>query len=176
MTGQHIDERDNLPPEAVLLSDEVREIGRSDARVLISGGSDVAEFLAQSIHQGSRRATGPFVAVSCVQEDDAAVATRLFGDSIDQHGALARANHGTVLLNDIDALSAPMQSRLLLFLATGEVASAGSDDGIARVNVRVVSSTEQNLRDRLLRGQFLEDLFYRLNVVHLVLPGSAADH
>ena len=88
----------------------------------------------------------------------------------DKAGILELGDRGTVFLDEIGEMTLRMQGLLLRFLETGELRRVGSDRGIARVNVRVISATNRDLRRLVAEGQFREDLFYRLNVMHLVVP------
>ena len=77
---------------------------------------------------------------------------------------------GTVFLDEIGEMTLRMQGLLLRFLETGELQKVGADGGARHVNVRVIAATNRNLRDMIAQGTFREDLFYRLNVIHIVVP------
>ena len=88
----------------------------------------------------------------------------------DKPGKLEYADKGTVFLDEIGEMTLRMQGLLLRFLETGELQKVGSDRASGRVNVRVIAATNRDLRTMIADGQFREDLFYRLNVIHLVVP------
>jgi DNA-binding NtrC family response regulator len=154
---------------------------RCDARVLISGepGADVRS-VAAAIHRGGRRAGAALLTVRCGGVDDVTLEARLFGRTrVDASGAvrhtrgcLERAHGGTVLLTDVGALSARLQTRLLQFVDTGEVRRVGADRAHTRVDVRLIASASPGLFEETLAARFREDLFYRLNTLHLIVPGT----
>ncbi len=88
----------------------------------------------------------------------------------DKPGKLELAHEGTVFLDEIGEMTLRMQGLLLRFLETGELQKVGADGGGRAVNVRVIAATNRNLRDMIAQGTFREDLFYRLNVIHLDMP------
>ena len=88
----------------------------------------------------------------------------------DKPGKLELAHEGTVFLDEIGEMTLRMQGLLLRFLETGELQKVGADGGGRVVNVRVIAATNRNLRDMIAQGTFREDLFYRLNVIHLDVP------
>lgn len=123
--------------------------------------------IAHAIHVGSRRAQGPFVSVSCGGPRAALLEADLFGTGgnrfagHDESGAIARADGGIVFLDDVGELSPPIQALLSQFLATGDI------HGSRAVNVRVITGSSRSLFERVLTHEFREDLFYRLNVIHI---------
>ena len=88
----------------------------------------------------------------------------------DKPGKLELADGGTIFLDEIGEMTLRMQGLLLRFLETGELQKVGADRAAGRVNVRVIAATNRNLRDMIAQGTFREDLFYRLNVIHLIVP------
>ena len=88
----------------------------------------------------------------------------------DKLGKLELADSGTMFLDEIGEMTLRMQGLLLRFLETGELQKVGADRVVGRVNVRVIAATNRNLRDMIAQGTFREDLFYRLNVIHLMVP------
>jgi DNA-binding NtrC family response regulator len=161
------------------LRDEIALGRTSDAKVLISGDSGVDKGrIAQAIHQSSRRSSRPFVSVNCAALSETLLQSQLFGHvkgsfpgaNRDKVGTLEVANEGTVFLNDIGETTPGMQALLLRFFETGEVQRLGDLGPPRRVNVRVIAATSQNLIENVKSGRFREDLFYRLNVIHLVVP------
>src|SRR4029434_9023313 len=132
----------------------------------------------QAIHNESSRADKAFVAVNCAGLPETLLESELFGHVRgsftgayrDKLGKLEMADSGTVFLDEIGEMTLRMQGLLLRFLETGELQKVGADHVTRRVNVRVVAATNRNLRDMIGQGLFREDLFYRLNVIHLSVP------
>ena len=161
------------------LKAEIERVARSDAKVLITGESGSGkELVAQAIHSGSSRAERAFVAVNCAGLPETLLESELFGHVRgsftgayrDKLGKLELADHGTMFLDEIGEMTLRMQGLLLRFLETGELQKVGADRVAGRANVRVVAATNRNLRDMISQGTFREDLFYRLNVIHLTVP------
>ena len=161
--------------EAVLR--ETREIARGSGPVLISGETGTGkELLAQLIHRWSGR-PGRFVAVNCATLCDSLLGSQLFGhrkgsftDALSDHSGLAcEADGGTLYLDEVGELSAANQAMLLRFIDSGELYSLGSSIP-ERVDARIVSATNLDLRARVARGLFRRDLFFRLAAFQLVLP------
>ena len=135
-------------------------VAGTDARVLISGESGTGkELLARAVHKASPRRAKAFVTVNC---------SALTEEQLD--GTLFRsAAGGTLLLAEISALSMPAQLKLLHVLQENTIHPPGSSEAVA-VNVRIISATNHDLQSLLSSGRFREDLYYRLNVVHIELP------
>ncbi len=161
------------------LTQEIERVAPSDAKVLITGESGVGkELVARLVHARSTRAHRPFVPVNCAGLPETLLESELFGHVKgsftgayrDKPGKLEIADSGTVFLDEIGEMTLRMQGLLLRFLETGELQKVGSDQVIGRANVRIVAATNRGLRDLIALGQFREDLFYRLNVIHLVVP------
>ncbi len=132
-------------------------VAGTDTRVLITGESGTGkEMLARAIHKASPRRSQPFVAVNCGSMTEDQLDERLFRS----------AEGGTLLLDEIGALPTPAQLRLLQVLQDSAPAGAES----IAVNVRIISTTNHDLQALLSGGQFRDDLYYRLNVVHIDLP------
>ncbi len=131
--------------------------------------------IARAIHQQSSRRDQPFLEVSCGGIDDLGLERELFGQKFDgpdgseRLGRLARANRGTILLDEVSALSASIQSRLLRVLLDGEFEPLGSNQPVA-VDVRFVLSTRENLPALVEQGKFRRELYERINDVCLKLP------
>jgi transcriptional regulator with PAS, ATPase and Fis domain len=166
-------------PVMVELKAEIERVARSDAKVLITGESGTGkELVAQAVHNGSRRAERPFVAVNCGGLSETLLETELFGHVKgsftgayrDKLGKLELADSGTMFLDEIGEMTLRMQGLLLRFLETGELQKVGADRIVGRVDVRVLAATNRNLREMIGLGTFREDLFYRLNVIHLTVP------
>jgi transcriptional regulator with PAS, ATPase and Fis domain len=161
------------------LSQEIDRIARSDAKVLVTGESGVGkELVARAIHRQSPRAHRPFVAVNCAGLPETLLESELFGHVKgsftgayrDKPGKLELADEGTMFLDEVGEMTLRMQGLLLRFLETGEVQKVGADRTGNRLNVRVIAATNRSLREMIAQGAFREDLFYRLNVIHLVVP------
>jgi transcriptional regulator with PAS, ATPase and Fis domain len=161
------------------LKQEVERVARSDAKVLITGESGVGkEIVAHAIHAGGPRASMIFAPVNCAGLPETLLESELFGHVKgsftgayrDKPGKLETAHMGTAFLDEIGEMTLRMQGLLLRFLETGELQKVGADGGGRHVNVRVIAATNRNLRDMIGQGTFREDLFYRLNVIHIVVP------
>ena len=152
---------------------------RCDTRVLITGESGVGtRALAKLIHRNSQRAAGRFLAIDCAAIPDARLEPKLFGrarDSIrgmdrDTRGFLELAHGGTIFMANIGAIGLALQARLLQFLEHGEIRRVGADRAHTKVDVRVISSADCHLFEQTEMTTFRADLYYRLNVIHLVMP------
>jgi transcriptional regulator with PAS, ATPase and Fis domain len=161
------------------LVEEVERISRSDVKVLVTGESGTGkEVVATEIVSRSLRAMRPFVTVNCAGLPETLLESELFGHVRgsftgayrDKPGKLELAHSGTVFLDEIGEMTLRMQGLLLRFLETGELQKVGSDGVQGRVDVRVIAATNRDLRTMIAAGQFREDLLYRLNVIHLVVP------
>ena len=161
------------------LKDEIGRVAESDAKVLITGESGTGkELVARQIHLQGARANRPFVPVNCAGLTETLLESELFGyvkgsftgANRDRPGKLEAADQGTIFLDEIGEMTARMQGLLLRFLETGEVQKVGSDRIDRNVNVRVIAATNRNLSEMVARGEFREDLFYRINVIHLMTP------
>jgi transcriptional regulator with PAS, ATPase and Fis domain len=162
----------------VALREEIERVARSDAKILITGESGVGkEVVAACIHANSARSRTNFIAVNCGGMPETLLESELFGHVRgsftgayrDKPGKLELAHEGTVFLDEVGEMTLRMQGLLLRFLETGELQKVGADGAGRVVNVRVIAATNRNLRDLIAQGQFREDLFYRLNVIHLEL-------
>jgi transcriptional regulator with PAS, ATPase and Fis domain len=161
------------------LMEEISRVADSDAKVLITGESGTGkELVAREIHVRSARASRPFVPVNCAGIPETLLESELFGyikgsftgAYRDRPGKLESADQGTIFLDEIGEMTVRMQGLLLRFLETGEVQKVGSDRIEKHVNVRVIAATNRSLSEMVAQGQFREDLFYRLNVIHLSVP------
>jgi transcriptional regulator with GAF, ATPase, and Fis domain len=166
-------------PEIVALQQEIERVARSDAKVLITGESGVGkEIVARSVHTRSPRSANVFAPVNCAGLPETLLESELFGHVKgsftgayrDKPGKLESAHMGTVFLDEVGEMTLRMQGLLLRFLETGELQKVGADGSGRQVNVRVIAATNRDLRDMLRQGTFREDLFYRLNVIHIVVP------
>ncbi|HPA17831.1 MAG TPA: sigma 54-interacting transcriptional regulator [Verrucomicrobiae bacterium] len=161
------------------LFDLVPVVAASDSTVLIQGPSGTGkELVARAIHEHSRRRAKRFVAINCGALPDTLLESELFGYRAgaftdakkDKPGRFALAEGGTILLDEIGDVSAAMQVRLLRVLQERVYEPLGSVEPV-RANVRVIAATAKDLRQLVRDGLFREDLFYRIHVVRLELPG-----
>jgi transcriptional regulator with PAS, ATPase and Fis domain len=161
------------------LKEEIERVAHSAGKVLITGESGVGkELVARALGSTSLRASGPFVPVNCAGIPETLLESELFGHVRgsftgayrDKTGKLEMASNGTIFLDEIGEMTLRMQGLLLRFLETGEIQTVGADRVVIVNDARVIASTNRNLRDLVVQGQFREDLFYRLNVIHLIVP------
>jgi DNA-binding NtrC family response regulator len=158
---------------------EIQTAARSDAKVLIEGETGVGkEIAARLIHQASARRHRPFVAINCAALPDSLLESELFGhvrgsftDAYqDKPGLAMLADRGTLFLDEIGEMSPRMQAVLLRFTETREIQRVGADRMNGRVDVRLIAATNRNLPERITSGDFRQDLYYRLNVIHTLVP------
>jgi DNA-binding NtrC family response regulator len=158
---------------------DIQCASKTDAKVLISGESGVGkEVVARLIHERSLRNRGPMVAINCASIPDTLLASELFGHMkgsfTDAHrnrtGLFEQGNRGTVFLDEIGEMSLSMQALVLRFLENGEILPVGSERSLTRVDVRIVAATNRKLSRSITDGSFREDLYYRLNVIHIEIP------
>ncbi|HTQ76712.1 MAG TPA: sigma 54-interacting transcriptional regulator [Burkholderiales bacterium] len=158
-----------------------KRVAASDAAVCILGASGTGkELLAKAIHRASRRAGAPFVAVNCSAIPEGLLESELFGHKRgaftgavqDRRGLFQAAEGGTLFLDEIGDMPTALQVKLLRALEEHVVRPVGSNETVA-VDVRIISATHRKLEERIVSGDFREDLFYRLNVVKLALPPLA---
>jgi DNA-binding NtrC family response regulator len=156
----------------------VQRIAPSTASVLITGESGTGkELISRAIHYNSSRAAGPFVGVNLAAVPEGLIESELFGHKkgaftdarADKPGLFVEADNGTIFLDEIGELALPLQAKLLRVLQEHEVRPLGATKN-TRVDVRVVAATNKNLEAMLAEGSFREDLYYRLNVIHIDLP------
>ena len=167
--------------EAPAMQEVFRVIGRlsrSHINVLITGESGSGkELVARALHRHSPRANAPFIAINTAAIPKDLLESELFGHERGaftgaqnaRDGRFQQANGGTLFLDEIGDMPAELQTRLLRVLAEGEFYRVGGHTP-TRVDVRVIAATHQDLRQRVVDGLFREDLFHRLNVIHIELP------
>lgn len=162
--------------EALLRS--AKMVASTDVTVLIVGETGTGkEVLANALQSRSPRKSKPFITLNCAALPEALVESELFGHRrgaftgaiANQTGRLQAADGGTLFMDEVDSLPLPVQAKLLRFLETGEIQPVG-DTLSQRVDVRIIAATNSDLEDRIEKGEFRRDLYYRLNVVPLEIP------
>ena len=150
----------------------------SDVTVLITGESGTGkELAARAIHKASLRKDGPFVALNCAAVPETLLESELFGHARGaftdaksaRTGLFVQANHGTILLDEIGEMPIGMQAKLLRVLQERKVKPVGADREIP-FDARIITSTNRSLETAVEEGRFREDLFFRINVVSIVMP------
>jgi transcriptional regulator with GAF, ATPase, and Fis domain len=150
----------------------------TDLPVLVDGESGTGkELMAKVIHANGARADKPYISVNCGAIPESLIESELFGHkrgaftgaATDRKGKFESAHKGTIFLDEIGELPLQGQVKLLRVLQSHEIQRVGSDETIA-VDARIVAATNKNLRRLIEQGQFREDLFYRLSVIHVTLP------
>ena len=158
--------------------DIIRQAAPSSATVLLLGESGTGkEMFARALHEHSPRAQMPFVPINCAAIPETILESELFGyergaftgATQRKEGRIERAQQGTLFLDEIGELTPSVQVKLLRFLQEGEIERLGGNSTI-KVDCRVVAATNQDLATRVREQKFREDLFYRLNVIQVVLP------
>lgn len=154
----------------------VAKVAPANSRILISGppGSG-KELVARLIHESSSRARGDFVAISAAGMAPERLDVELFGEEGEggrpkKIGVFERAHNGTLYLDEVADMPRESQSRILRILVEQRFRRVGGDNDV-QVDVRVISSSSKDLRDEIASGRFREDLFHRLNVVPIRVPG-----
>lgn len=156
----------------------IEKAAPTNATLLISGESGTGkELAARAIHQLSNRSSNIFLPVNCAAIPENLAEAELFGAEKGSYtganktrlGKIEAANNGTIFLDEIGELPLILQSKLLRFLQEGTITRIGSNDEI-KLNVRVVAATNRNLLEEIESGNFREDLYYRLNVIPVMIP------
>ncbi|HUO19407.1 MAG TPA: sigma 54-interacting transcriptional regulator, partial [Steroidobacteraceae bacterium] len=175
------DWRSEIVTRSALMEEKLAQahmVAGTDARVLITGESGTGkELLARAIHRGSPRRNKPFVAINCSAMAENLLESELFGHEKGSFTGATRAHDGlfmaadggTLMLDEIGDMPMRLQVKLLRVLQENAVRPVGSTDPVP-VNVRVISATHRDLQQLMAAGQFREDLYYRLNVVHIEMP------
>ncbi len=181
VTGRHATVTNDIVtqnPAMRTLLEQAAQAARTDATVLVQAESGTGkELLARWVHHSSPRSKGPFVAVNCAALPDSLLESELFGY---EKGAFTGANafkpgkfelaqKGTILLDEIGEMAPLLQAKLLRVLQEQEVDRVGGRTPVP-INIRVIATTNKDLRKLISRGRFREDLFFRLNVVPLRIP------
>ena len=161
--------------EAVQLA---KKVSATDTTVLLLGETGTGkEVFAQAIHAGSKRSAQPFLAVNCSSFSKELLESEIFGHKAgaftgavkDKKGLIEEADHGTLFLDEIGEMAMDLQTKLLRVLETNEFIKVG-DSKPSKVDVRIITATNRDLKQDIENGKFREDLFYRLNVFTISLP------
>ncbi|PIE56007.1 MAG: two-component system response regulator [Desulfobulbus propionicus] len=156
----------------------ILQVAPTEATVLVSGESGTGkELVATALHENSRRRKGPLVKVNCAVLAESLLESELFGHERGaftgadrrREGRFIQAQGGTLFLDEVGEMSAAMQAKLLRVLQEHELERVGGQETL-QVDVRIIAATNRILREEVAAGRFREDLFYRLNVVSLVVP------
>jgi len=167
-----------ISPPMQQIYDKVKAVASIDAPVLITGESGTGkELAARAIHRSSLRRDMPLISVSCPNIPPQMLESELFGyvkgaftDAYrDKKGLFEKADRGTIFLDEIGDITPDVQAKLLRVLQEEEIIPLGSES-VKKLDVRVITSTNKNLFERVSEGLFREDLYYRINVVHIHMP------
>jgi two-component system response regulator HydG len=165
-------------PQMLRIVDVSRHVASTDVPVLILGESGVGkEVLASFIHEQSNRSDGPFVKVNCAALPHELLESELFGYERgaftgalrDKIGKFEQADKGTLLLDEIGEMSSHLQAKLLHVLQDSEFSRLGGKKAV-KVNVRIIAATNKKLKEAVLKGEFRNDLYFRLNVIRIEIP------
>ena len=167
--------KSELIQNAIELSKKVAE---SDTSVLLTGETGTGkEVFAQAIHHASSRKSRNFVAINCSAFSHDLLESEFFGHKAgaftgaikDRKGLFSEANNGTIFLDEIGELATDLQVKLLRVIETGELIKVG-DNKLIKTDVRIIAATNKDLRNEIEKGNFREDLFYRISVFQIKLP------
>ncbi len=178
--GKHFDRQNIIGQSPVMINllETVAQVAPSEATVLIAGESGTGkELIAGAVHFNSFRKDGPFVKLNCAAITETLLESELFGHEKGaftgadrrKEGRFYQAHSGSLFLDEVSEMSSIMQVKLLRVLQEREFSRVGGEKTI-QVDVRVIAATNKNLSDLITKGQFREDLFYRLNVVDMQIP------
>ncbi|MEJ2024714.1 MAG: sigma-54 dependent transcriptional regulator, partial [Deltaproteobacteria bacterium] len=178
--GEHFDQQNiigNSPP-MVRLFETIAQVAPSEATVLITGESGTGkELIAGAIHYNSERKEGPFVKVNCAALTETLLESELFGHEKGaftgahrrKDGQFSLAHRGSLFLDEVSEMPLSMQVKLLRVIQEREFIRVGGEE-VIKVDVRIIAATNKDLAGEIAAGRFREDLFYRLNVVTLLIP------
>ena len=165
-------------PQMIQIYELIKKVAPTPASVLITGESGTGkELVAKAIHVNSPREPHPFITVNCAALAENLLESELFGHekgafsdaAAMRKGRFELANQGTIFLDEIGEIPLSLQSKLLRLLQEKNFERVGGTQTID-VDVRIISATNKDLKEEVQQGRFREDLFYRLNVIHLALP------
>lgn len=161
------------------IKDIIEKVAPTDARVLITGPNGTGkELVAHWLHQKSDRSTGPMIEVNCAAIPSELIESELFGHvkgaftsaAKDRAGKFEAANGGTIFLDEVGDMSLSAQAKVLRVLQESKISRVGSDKDI-KVNVRVIAATNKDLKKEIEENKFREDLYHRLAVILIKVPG-----
>ncbi len=167
----------SAPPMMELL-DMIRYVAPTEATVLVAGESGTGkELVAECLYQNSERRDGPFIKVNCAALAESLLESELFGHEKGaftgadrrREGKFVQADGGTLFLDEIGETSQAMQVKLLRVLQEQELQRVGGEETL-KVDVRIIAATNRDLEEEVKKGNFREDLYYRLNVVMITVP------
>jgi two-component system nitrogen regulation response regulator NtrX len=156
----------------------IEQAAASDSRILILGENGTGkELVAREVHARSTRSAGPFVELNCAAIPESLIESELFGHEkgaftsalARRRGKLEVSNHGTLFLDEIADMSLVTQAKVLRVLQEMRFERVGAEESIS-VDVRVISATNKDIQEQIRKGRFREDLFFRINVVPILLP------
>ena len=165
-------------PSMRYLKEQIMVVGGSNSRVLVTGENGTGkELVARSIHRASQRANRPFIAVNCAAIPETLIESELFGHEKGaftgatsvKRGKFEIADGGTIFLDEIGDMSLSTQAKVLRVLQEQEFQRVGGTRNI-KVDVRLITATNKNLSEEIKKGNFREDLYYRINVIVLHVP------
>ena len=165
-------------PTMIKILQEVSQIADTDATVLIQGESGTGkELIAKALHFNSVRKENPFIPINCAAIPETLLESELFGyvkgaftgAVSDKKGKFVKADGGTIFLDESSEMSSGLQAKLLRILQSGEYSPLGSSD-IFHCDLRIISATNKNLKRLVEENIFRDDLFYRLNIIDILLP------
>lgn len=157
---------------------QVEKIAKSHSNIFICGESGTGkEVIASMIHQKSKRASSPFIRVNCAALSDTLIESEFFGHEkgaftgahTKRIGRFELADSGTLLLDEISEIPASLQAKLLRVVQEQEFERVGAANPIS-IDVRLISTSNRNMKEAVKKGEFREDLYYRLNVIPIFLP------
>jgi two-component system response regulator HydG len=160
------------------LLDTIHMVAPTDANVLVTGESGTGkELVAAALHNNSMRRQHPYIRINCAAITETLLESELFGHERGaftgadkkRKGKFLLADKGSILLDEIGEMSLAMQAKLLRVIQEKEIAPVGSEKSLA-VDVRVIAATNRDLKEMSAKKTFREDLYYRLNVVHIDIP------
>lgn len=165
-------------PAMIPIIKMAEKIAPSEATILITGESGTGkEVMARFVHRKSKRKDGPFIAINCAAIPESLLESELFGHEKGAFtgatgrriGKFEEATGGTLLLDEVSEMQPAIQAKFLRALQEREITRVGSNDPV-KIDVRILATSNRNLGDSVAKGEFREDLYFRLNVVNLRLP------
>jgi len=165
-------------PKTKILKDLIENAAKNDARILITGENGTGkELVAKKIHIKSQRSNKPFIGVNCAAIPETLIEAELFGHvkgaftgaTNDRIGKFELSNGGTLFLDEIADMSLPTQAKVLRVLQEMKITKIGSTEQID-IDVRIIAATNKDIKEEIKKGNFRDDLYYRLNVIPINIP------